>query len=323
MWRRCKMSVEKENPERSSQQANPVAVEMDEEMKKLISSIRKNFITVAPYQALIAGILFAVMWAILNPLDGMDIGYPLIYIDRFPTVRLLGIILLLFAGLNLLFAISLPLLLKIHQKQTLTMGYILSACMIPFVPTGTYFGIYSVLQVRELSNRMNMNNRKESEVSESLRNSFEQTRMNLKQSLIVSGLAMLHMPIILAILYMFVITMPIDMAYPAAAASATAVWELFAWLLFVLYLVEIIVGSLLSKISSKIGVKIIGWVFAIYQILALGIFILAFAIASIAVMDVDTTVQVVVYFSWIIGVLLNPLGVHFGIGIIKDLKNLK
>lgn len=310
------------NTSNTSRQGIQEPVEIAEEMKKILVSIRKNFITVAPYQALIAGILFAVMWAILNPLDGMDIGYPLIHIERFPQVQLLGIVLLLFAALNVLFAIALPLLLKIHQKQTLIMGYILSACMIPFVPTGTYFGIYSLLQVHELANQIN-NKRDASGMSDEQSPSFEQIRMNLKQSFVVSGLSMLHMPIILVIFYLFVITMPIDMAYPAAAASATSVWELCAWILFVIYIVQIVVGSLLPKIANKSAVKALGWVFALYQILALGIFIMAFAIASIAVMRVDTAVQVVVYFSWILGVVLNPLGVHFGIAIIKELKNLK
>jgi hypothetical protein len=313
---------QQENKERISRQVVPEPVEISEEMKKIVVSIRKNFITVAPYQGLIAGILFAVMWAVLNPLDGMDIGYPLIHIARFPSVQLLGIVLLLFTALNILFALGLPLLLKIHQKQALIIGYILSACMIPFVPTGTYFGIYSLLQVHDLSNRIK-NNRRESENLDENSTSFEQTRKNLKQYLVVSGFSMLHMPIILLIFYLFVITMPIDMAYPAAAASATAVWELFAWILFSLYIVEIIVGSLISKISNKTVIKILGWIFASYQSLALGIFIMAFAIASIMVMQVDSAVQVVVYFSWIIGVLLNPLGVHFGIAIIKELKNLK
>ena len=290
--------------------------------KKIIASIRKNFVTVAPYQALIGGILLAVIWAVLNPLDGMDIGYPLIHIERFPTVRLLATILFMFAGLNLVFAFGLPLLLKFHQKQTLLLGKILSICMVPFLPIGTYFGIYSFSQITDLVSLLEKNQRSPIE-SEPTAETFEHIRENIKQLMIVSGLAMLHMPIGLLILHLFIITMPIDMAYPAAAASATSIWELSAWILFIVYIIQIVAGSLLTKIASQKIVKTIGWVFALYQILALGIFIMAFAIASIAVMNVDTTVQIIVYFTWIIGVLLNPLGVHFGLGIIKQLKNLK
>jgi hypothetical protein len=288
------------------------------ERKRMLNSVRKNLLTIAPYEMLVGGLCLILIWAILNPLNGMDIGYPYLYLGNLSTISTLGFAIILLGLVNLLYAVAFPLLYNFQSDNTVKFGYILCCFNLLFIPTGTYFGLYSLFTLRDFSTARDTDGTGDRDIPSA---DTDAVRVEtLKKYFILSGFSMLHLPLLLLYFRVFIIMLVIDMAYPALASSVMLVWQNIAVVLLIMYLLQIIIGFILPKINNAVLVKTLGYVFAIFQILAFGIFIMGFGIAQVQLLDVDLVVEIIIYFSWIIGIILNPLGVHFGLTIIKTLK---
>jgi hypothetical protein len=282
----------------------------------LISSIRKNFAIAAPYQALIGGIFLILIWAVLNALDGMDLMYPYFTIPTFPMYRTIGTLIVILACIQFLIAMILPLLIQKNEKIALLICKILASLMLIILPTGTYFGLLIWQDLKEYEKIPNQQSRNMTEITET------EKSQAIKTTMIASGLIMLHMPILLLIFYFRIITMPVDMAYPAMAAVATTALENVSWVLFGLFILQIIIGILYPKIASKKGSKVLVKSIALYQILSFGIFFVVFLYFSAGPIGLEGAGMGAIYISWIIGVILNPIGIHFGLTLWRQSKEI-
>ena len=290
-------------------------VVIDPAKKELIVDIRKNLVAAAPYQAFIGAILLILPWVILNPLSGMDLMYPYIYIPVIPIYRAVGTVIVVLAVLQFVFALVFEKVYEADQKICGILAMLIAVLMLPLIPTGTYFGLLVLQDFKSL---------KEDTVQVEERDlTLEDKHLHVQKTLTASSLVMLHMPIILLLLYAFIIMLPIDMAYPFASAEATSLWELIGWILLGIYLLQFVIARLYPHIVKKPIDYLVVWIFAVFQIIALGIFVQGFITISAPALEFEGGMLAIVYLSWLIGVLLNPIGIHFGLTLWRQGADLR
>ena len=144
----------------------------------------------------------------------------------------------------------------------------------------------------------------------------------LSSTLLSSGLLMLHLPIALLLVFWFLITMPADMAYPLLSVEQTSGWETVSWVIFGLFLLQVIFGAFFGKIyrNNKKSAHYGAYFFAFVQLISISLWMQTFVGLAGPALGLEGAINVALYFVWILGLLMNPLGLHFAWMIVKEMR---
>ncbi len=286
-----------------------MAAENEDMWKSETKQTRRILIYSGVYQ-LIFGLLayFLPTW-ILNAMDGMELFYPYLSLPDIPKLKILGLVVMILVLLQLLLAIFYPLLDGMLPGRIF--GYVFGIFMLLFLPSGTFFGLIFLKHVKTPKGGGPA-------VTEKDRPGLLAT--SISQYLVVGGLLMLSMPVTLLLLQFILITLPIDMLFPLFPADFTGNWEVVSWVILIFMAIQIIAGALFPKFAGHRWMRGVAIGFGLFQITSLGIFFWFFLSNLGVQIDADPLTQVVLNFGGIVGILLNPIGVYFGVKVLRGLK---
>ena len=279
----------------------------------LQKKIRRGLIASAFYEFLIAILLISLPYLVIEVLR-LDM-LVLFTIGNAGTWFVIGGMMLVLIFLQVIYGIFIN---KLNSsKSGKVFGYIIGFFMCLNFPTGTFFGLILLQYLKEPKNNQGNNSKNEVTIRKISENEIQNS---LGKFICITGILMLHMPIILLLINKFMIGLPLDMAYPIISSSLYDDWDLMMWIFFIIFSVQIIMGMVYIKKGNNKWVKIAIIPFAVFQIISLGIAINGFVIAIWPGLGIDASMNIILYIVWIFGVILNPLGIYFGVGILKGLK---
>lgn len=278
----------------------------------IMISMRKNIFTASWYQLVYLAFFIGLPFGILAlQIDTLEIFMLPINLSNMWVLWIIG-----FGGLGFLivqwvYVIILP---KYNgSRKIFFLGKIVGIFMLFFLPTGTFFGALLLL------NLQNNNVPPKTTVSPTEKQHL------IGKNIAMAGILMLNLPMILLCLQFYFLTLQIDILYPILSTKVLYGLSLFCYLYIGLFIAQAIVGILYPRFASKSWMRIILWFFVLLQIFSLGIVFEAFFIYlvpnSAEFEDLARIIYFVPLIGWVIGVLLNPLGVYFGGMMAKTLKN--
>lgn len=274
----------------------------------LMNSMRKNMLGAWIFQLLYPVLIIGLIWIIANVLR-LDLIHPYISLGNAPILLTVAYIMLSLLILQLVYAIIMPLVDgKLIGK---ILGSIVSIGMLIFPPTGTYFGILLFEYVLKPD-------ADEGKLALATDNMEKESRKGLGNQISFSGLLMLHQPMIMIILNVILLTLPLDMAHPIITSDLYAKWDVFAYAYLGVFLAQILVGVLFKKFGKENWMRAIAMFFAVFMITSFAIAVQALMLKLGPGLELGET-SWILSLGWIIGLLLNPLGLYFGIGVIKGL----
>jgi MFS family permease len=271
--------------------------------------VKRGIITSAFYQILIAFIFIALPYVVIEMLR-LDLLLIFTIGNAWMWFTIGGIIIAM-SLFQIIYAILIDKFIK--NKTGIILGHIIGLFMCFIFPTGSFFGLLLLQYVRsEVSN--------DDRITKDSDDSKEKIQNSTGKQIIITGILMLHLPIILLMINKILIGLPLDMAYPIIKSGIYDDWDLMMWIFIAIFLGQIIIGAIYLRKGNNKWVKLAVIPFAIFQIFSFGLAINGFVIAIWAGLGLDTSLNFILYFAWIIGVILNPLGIYFGVGILKELR---
>jgi hypothetical protein len=271
-------------------------------------SMRKNLLGASIYELIIAAIFLALPYVLVELLQ-IDTLYPLITLQNIPIWQTIGYILVSFIGLQFIYALFIPLF--DGKRVGKIVGYIVGIFMLTLAPTGTFFGIMLLQDLRNPTRK----------TTPQLTSS--QVKMEMGKNITGSGLLMLNIPIVLLIVQRWILTVQIDMLYPIITVKIIQVWEIMMLIYIALFVGLVVIGILYPKHGDKAVLRVLAGFFAGFQILSLGIAIQAYLWAAGPSLELDADLSWILNLGWLIGVLLNPLGLYFGSMMLRGLAMQK
>lgn len=272
-----------------------------------MNSMRKNMLGSLIYQLLYPVIIIGLIYIIAHVLR-LDLMHPYLSLGNAPVLLAFSFVILGLLALQLVYLIIMP---KVDGKPVgRVIGYIVAIGMLLSPPTGTYFGVLLLqyLAKPEVGGRLDL-------ASDDIE---LEARKGLGNGISFSGLLMLHQPMILIILNVILLTLPLDMAHPIITSDLYAKWDVFAYTYLVLFLVQIVVGVLYKKFGEQDWMKAVAVFFAVFMISSFAIAVQALMLKLGPGLELGDS-SWILYLGWIIGLLLNPLGLYFGIMVIKGM----
>jgi len=208
---------------------------------------------------------------------------------------------------------------KLGADTTFILGKILCLCMIPVIPTGTYFGFYGWKDLDIIFGKES-NYEKIQIIKGDV--SLQQADTSLGNTVLSSALVMLHMPIALLLVQLMLITLPIDMAYPLLAYNQTEPWAQVSWAILAVFLFQILCGLFYNKITqwNRNAAKYLVLFFVLFQLLSFSLFMQVLLTTMGPALELEGAMKIIIYLAWVFGILLNPLGVHFALMLKNELN---
>ncbi|MBD3353332.1 MAG: hypothetical protein GF364_17760 [Candidatus Lokiarchaeota archaeon] len=296
--------------------ADPDTDERDSYKNKMLRSMRRNILATSFYQLLVALIVIILPYIIIVALE-LDLFVPIFTIANFRILVSIGAIIIAFVILEIVYAIFI--FRAFDTKKGRIIGYIVSIAMMLFPPVGTFFGILFLQFILHPENDAGRFS-----AGELTKKQFQQA---LGKNMSVTGLLMIHQPILILILGFWLLSMPLDMAHPIITSELYGSWDLFVYVFAAFFIVQILFGAFYAKSGDNKAMKAVAVVFAVFNIssmcLALSSFLVYLAPGLLDGMDIEIAVSTInallVVGGIILGIIMNPLGLYFGFMIIKSL----
>ncbi|MHA1341303.1 MAG: hypothetical protein ACTSRZ_15105 [Promethearchaeota archaeon] len=310
----------------------------------ILKETRKNLLISSVYQLFIPLFLIAIPYLVIFVLR-LDL-LPPFTIKNAPLLWTIASILIIIDIIQIIYAICLNkivCLIKVDNAKSnkllilKILGYIISIAMLINPPTGTYYGANFIVFLRNHFNntskvKYNQKYSREDEFnSNATKNHSNSTTnnllkndivKNLGKTLFVYGIYLLHQPILLFLINIFLLALPLDMAHPIITSDLYDKIDYFAYAYLIIYIAQIILGYLIIVKTQKIPYsskyfKAIIYFFAIFSITAI-----CYLLGGL-LLYLSHTLEFAnysIYFflgGFALGFIFNPLGISFGREIIK------
>jgi hypothetical protein len=279
------------------------------------NKMRTNLLTAAIWELLIAIIIIALPYVLL--LVQIDLIHP-VSIRNIPLLWFIGYSALILVIIQCLYAAFIN---KLEgTKVGKILGWILGISMLIFLPYGTFFGILFLQDLKYPDPQP---------ILESHRDWNEKTSRqifleNASQLIMISGLIALFTAASILWLHKLILTQQVDISYPIITTAKIITIEYFGRIFFILFCVQIVIGFLYSNYAAKRWMKISVLIFAILQIFAIAIILEWFLIITAEFLFDDISLRsLIIGLGWIPGIIMRPLGLYFGIQMLRILFNEK
>lgn len=266
-----------------------------------------DLIVVACFEALIGLIIYAFSIILLNDLHGID-ALPPFTVNNVPIMRGIAITLMTLGSIHFVYSIAFKWLYK--YKWCKILGIVLGAISLPLIPTGCFFGM---LFIADLNKIRNAENPLAVEIPK-----YDKYEIGIQIN--TNAILMTHLPLILYYLYRYLLTIQTDIMYPNFRMDVIISLKVFAFVYGGIYILQILVGIVFQFYGDKNWEQIILIVFSIFNILCLGIVIQTYVWLNWATLEFSGIMLIVGNLLWILGIILNPIGVFFAAHLIRLLK---
>ena len=276
----------------------------------------RNGLLISSFPQIIVSALFIALPYVLLMIQ-IDALYP-INLEKIPILWGIGYSLGSITCLTLICALIYH---KIDQtKFGYIFGHIVGGLMMVFVPYGPFYGSLLIQDVRDpLPDRIKNGEREKRTRDKELRE-FVST---FSKQLILFGAISMGLPFFFLWLKKFAITQQIDLAYPMLSSKDIIALNWFGVAYFIIFAFQMVVGSYYRFGYKKKGMKATIIVLALFQIFSLAILIQVFISNNFPAILEDQGSEIPIWtlnFAWILGVMLNPIGMYFGIYMLRNLK---
>jgi hypothetical protein len=280
--------------------------------------MRRNLIISAIYQ-LIIGIFWGIIPRFLLEIQ-IDMLAPL-SIGNIPYIYGISAIILILVIIQFLLAIFINIFKDTPLGKIL--GWIIGVFMLLFLPIGTFYGI-QFLQNLSQPNISPLLTKDQVSVAISTRELFFQS---VTERIIISGLFSLFTAGVILWIHKLLLTQQLDMLFPIITTAKLIAIERFGQIFFILFCFQIFVGCIYSSYASKSWMRILVIGLSIFQIISIGIIIQWYLAITVPVMDLEedsrVIVHILVWFSFLLGLPINPLGVYFGFTMLRAVHDEK
>ena len=196
------------------------------------------------------------------------------------------------------------------KKWCTLLGYVLGALTLPVIPAGVFFG---VLFITDMNKIRAAENPKAEEVPE-----YDKNEIGIEIK--TNALVMAHLPLFLYYVYRYLLTIQTDIMYPFFRMDVIIAMKVFAFVYAGIYIAQIVVGIIFRFYGEKRWEQIILFLFGVFNILCLGIVLQTYVWLNWTALEFTGIMKVLGNMVWIVGVMLNPIGVFFSAHFMKLLK---
>jgi hypothetical protein len=267
---------------------------------------------------LIAAIVVALPFVVL--MIQIDL-LPPFTLGNAPIIWTIGGIMVFGILVQVVYAIFLPRM--ITTKVGNTIGRIIAGTMLVYIPVGTFFGLLLLDELRNATSKENVS-KEQSWTTEITKKTLVE---NTSTYILLSGLISLLFAGLILWIHLFVMTQQIDLAYPIMTTTKIQAIEWFGRIYFLVFCIQIAVGYWFTEHAEKIWMQILVILIGLFQIFAISIIIQYFVTNTIPILELDAELRnsaiLIGKFAWIPAILLRPLGLYFGIGIIKQILQIR
>jgi len=291
----------------------------NETMNFLFKENKKNLLISSFYQLFIPIILIGLPAIVIFVLR-IDL-LPPFTVGNAPILWTIGSILILLIIVQIILAIKLKQLYLNHTKILKVIGYIIGIAMIINPPVGTYYGSNFLIFLRNL---LKIQSRKEVDNNkiQPVESSKDYIKM-LGSSMFLNGIYQLYQPILIFLFNMFLLALPLDMAHPIITSDLYDKIDTVSTLILLIYISQILFGLIIFSNYIKFQyriIKIFTYLFSIFNIIAISIVLGLFLLYLSHTLELSNYSVAFFAGGFILGLILNPLGISFGKNFMKILK---
>ncbi|MBN2156876.1 MAG: hypothetical protein JW776_12610 [Candidatus Lokiarchaeota archaeon] len=273
-----------------------------------VSLAIRHLVVPACFELLFGVVLYFFAYLILNKLQ-ID-ALPPFTISNVPIIQGIAIGFMVVSSFHFIY---LSLLNRFYKnKSFLFIGYILGCIAVPFIPTGAFFGILFITDLNTIRVA------KDPKAVEILAYNKNEVGIEIK----TNALVMLHLPVVLYYLYLYLLTIQSDILYPNFRMGVILSLKIFMYAYFVIYTLQFVAGIIFRFYGEKLWEQIVLIVFSIFNLLAVGIVIQTYVWLNWATLEFSGIMLVVGNLFWVIGIVINPIGIFFSRHFIKLLRQM-
>jgi hypothetical protein len=279
--------------------------------ENLVRKAVVDMIILACFELLVGTLLFGFAYLILNELQ-ID-ALPPFTVNNYPIFRGIAIILFSLGVVHLLYGIMFNWVYTCKWCRIL--GIVLAIFSLPMIPTGTFFGMLFVGRMREIRRSTNP---RAIEIPE-----YDKNEIGIEIK--TNAAIMAHLPLILYCIYLYLLTIQTDILYPLFGMNVIIAIKVFAFIYGGIFILEVIVGIIFRFYGEKNWEQIILVIFSIFNIVCVAVVIQTYfwmnwTAFDWADFDHVTLMKVLTNFVWVIGIVLNPIGIYFAAHFLRLLK---
>jgi hypothetical protein len=266
-----------------------------------------DLVVVACYEELIGIILYVFTIVLLNDLHGID-ALPPFTVNNVPIIRWIAITLIVLGIIQ--FAYSIAFNWLYGYKWCRILGIVLGALSLPIIPTGSFFGMLFIADLKKIRDAKNP---LAVEIPK-----YDKNEIGIQIK--TNAILMSHLPLILYYLYRYLLTIQTDILYPNFRMGVIESLKVFAFVYGGIYILQLLVGLIFRFYGEKNWEQIILFIFSVFNILCLGIVIQTYVWLNWATLEFSGIMFIIGNMFWVLGIILNPIGVFFSVHLIRLLK---
>ncbi|MHA1112330.1 MAG: hypothetical protein ACTSRE_14590 [Promethearchaeota archaeon] len=274
--------------------------------ENMVSQAVGNLIVIGSFELIIGIFLYVFAYIVLNDLQ-VD-ALPPFTVNNFPVMRGIAITLIVIGGVHFLFSIAFNWCYKFKTFRII--GYVLGFFALPVIPTGTFFGMLVIAEMKRIRTS-------ENPLAVDIR---EYDKNEIGIEIKTNALVMAHLPLILYYVYRYLLTIQTDIMYPLFRMDVIIAFKVFAFVYSGIFILEVVVGIVFRFYGEKNWEQIILVAFSIFNIICLAIVLQTYFWLNWEAFEFEGIMKVLGNLVWVIGIVMNPIGIFFAAHFFKLLN---
>ena len=127
----------------------------------------------------------------------------------------------------------------------------------------------------------------------------------------INAAIMAHIPLFLYYVYRYLLTIQTDIMYPLFRMDVIIAMKVFAFVYGGIFILEIVVGIVFRFYGDKNWEQSILVALSIFNIVCVAVVIQTYFWMNWAALELEGIMQVLGHFMWVIGIVVNPIGIFF------------